>query len=573
MFNKDLFRYIKDEFKWLAATVLFGSLHGVLVIWQAWLLSRIINDVFINKQGLDDLNSALINLLAVILIRFAAMWAGEYFGAITSIKIKNKLRDNLFSNIIKQGAFSDPKQQSGKLSALMVEGIEKLDGYFRKYIPQIAFSAVIPIAILMIVFPIDLLSGIIFLLTAPLIPFFMILIGKQADKMTHQQWGLLSKLSSHFLDIIQGLKTIKVFNKTKNAETKLKDSSLRYAQVTLNVLKVAFLSALVLELTASLSTAVVAVEVGVRLLYSKMAFREALFILILAPEFYLPMRKLGLHFHSGIEGIAAAVSIFSVLNKPTKKDAPGQAIIFSKEIKFNNVLFQFPDRDSASVDSLSFKIKKGEMTAIVGESGSGKTTLANLLMGLLTPQNGEIKIDEKNINGINFDSWADQITWVSQNPILKSGTIADNLKLAKHDASEPELIKALKKGMIFDEISNLPDGIETKIGEKGFRLSAGQKQRIALARAFLRDTQIMIFDEPAASLDVKTEKALQKTFRELKGNKTLIVISHRLNTIKQADAILLMENGKILEAGSHEKLLEQGGKYSELVSSYVGGEL
>jgi ATP-binding cassette subfamily C protein CydD len=496
MFNKDLIRNAREELKWLISTVLFGSLNGVLVIWQAWIISSVINGVFLAGKSLIDVRESLIKLLFLIIARFFFMWAGEYSGAVTAIKIKSNLRKKMVASTVVSGDISDTKQQSGAITAIMVEGIEKLDGYFKKYLPQIAFSVVIPFAILFVVFPMDLISGIVLILTAPLIPIFMILIGKQADKMTHEQWGLLSNLSSHFLDVIQGLKTIKVFGKTKAAEEKLKDSSLQYAEATLNVLKVAFLSALVLELLASLSTAVVAVEIGLRLLYAKMAFREALFILVLAPEFYLPLRKLGLVFHSGVEGIAAAESIFDYLKKTiSKPDLAGGDINFLNNIEFKNVSYQYLDRDVPSVDSISFEIKKGEMIAIVGESGAGKSTVANLLMGLLTPQSGNIRVDGSDLNKKIFERWADKITWVSQSPFLKSGTIAENIKIAKYDANADEITFALDKAMILNEINNLPDGIDTKIGEKGVRLSAGQRQRIALARAFLRDTEIMVFDE------------------------------------------------------------------------------
>ncbi|MCK5346432.1 MAG: ABC transporter ATP-binding protein, partial [Candidatus Heimdallarchaeota archaeon] len=267
-------------------------------------------------------------------------------------------------------------------------------------------------------------------------------------------------------------------------------------------------------------------------------------------------------------------SIFSILNKPiSKRISQSEEMRFSKEIELKDVFFKFSERSNASIDGVSMKIKKGEMVAVVGESGSGKSTLANMLMGLLSPQMGKILIDDKEMGEISFDSWADQITWVSQNPILKAGTLAENMQLAKYDASEKEIAISLEDAMILDEINDLPAGVKTKIGEKGFRLSAGQKQRIALARAFLRNTEVMIFDEPTANLDVKTENSLQKTFLELKGKKTLIIISHRLNTIKQADKIILLDKGKILEIGSHQELLKRKGKYFEMVTSYVGVEI
>ena len=366
-----------------------------------------------------------------------------------------------------------------------MEGIEALDAYYSQYLPQLVITALVPLSVLIFVFPLDLLSGVILLVTAPLIPLFMIMIGKGAEIVTQRQYETLKLLSAHFLDSLQGLTTLKIFGQSKAHTKNIAEVSDRYRDVTLSVLRVTFLSALALELLATISTAVIAVEIGLRLLYARMEFREALFLLILAPEFYMPLRMLGARFHAGMAGTTAARRIFEILDTPPpnahpagsmKMDGAGSA---AGDIILENVSFTYPDETTPTLKNISLTIRAGEHIALVGASGAGKTTLANLLLGFTQASSGRIHLEDR--SGIRALSSA-RIAWVPQRPHLFHDTLAANIKLGRPDASEGEMVAAARTAHLDGFIQSLPEGYETVIGEGGARLSGGQAQRLALAR-------------------------------------------------------------------------------------------
>ena len=313
MFDHNLWTQAKKYSLPLAFTILLGALIGGLIVAQAWLISQVISRIFIDGEGLGDLQPVFTQLLAVIVLRSVIVFGREVSAGMLSVAVKSELREKMFAHLLAIGPALGEKERSGELSSTLVQGIERLDAYFRQYLPQLALSALVPLTILFVVFPLDWLTGLVFLLTAPLIPFFMVLIARQAEKETNRQWRLLSRLSSHFHDLLQGLSTLKSFGRSKQQASVIQEVSERYAQATLNVLRIAFLSALVLELLATLSTAIVAVQIGLRLMYGQFVFDQALFILILAPEYYFPLRQLGASFHAGMEGISAAGRIFELL--------------------------------------------------------------------------------------------------------------------------------------------------------------------------------------------------------------------------------------------------------------------
>ncbi len=341
-----------------------------------------------------------------------------------------------------------------------------------------------PLIILVVVFPLDWLTGLIFLLTAPLIPLFMVLIGKEAEKRTSRQWRLLGRLSTHFLDVLQGLRTLKAFGLSKRQGRVIRSVSEEYARVTLGVLRVAFLSALALELLATISTAIVAVQIGLRLLYGQITFVESLFILILAPEFYFPLRQLGAAYHSGMDGIAAAGRIYALLETnselQTGGTAPVPALETGGEIRFEEVHFAYQQGDRPSLQDVSLSIPLGGHTALVGASGAGKSTLFSLLMGFIQPDAGRIVVDGVPLSEIEMNAWRAQVSWVPQFPYLFHQTVAENILVARPGASRTEVIKAAQKANAHEFISNLPKGYDTMIGERGVRLSGGQAQRSGL---------------------------------------------------------------------------------------------
>ncbi|MCB0744379.1 MAG: thiol reductant ABC exporter subunit CydD, partial [Ignavibacteriae bacterium] len=447
-----------------------------------------------------------------------------------------------------------------------------LDAYFSQFLPQLFFSAFIPIIILVIVFQIDILSTVVFIVTAPLIPIFMVLIGSISDQLNKKQWKNLSLMSAFFLDVIQGLYTIKIFGKTKHIINKIKLVSQSFKNSSMKVLRVAFLSALVLEVLSTISIAIIAVEIGLRLLSGNIEFQPALFILILAPDFYNPIRQLGARYHAGMEGVEAAERIFNILDTPILEfKINKQKIDFlNSNITFENVNFTYNDKQIPAVENLNFTIECNKVTALIGESGSGKTTTTNLLLKFIQPDSGVIKISNHNLADLNRDDWLKNISLISQTPYLFHSSIKENLQIAKENITDGELISSVKFAKLDKLINKLPNGFETIIGEHGTRLSGGEAQRVAIARAFLKDAPLLILDEPMANLDPTTEAEIFDSIKQLTKNKTVIIVAHRLNTIKSADNFLLFNENKVVAQGKHDELLKSNKYYLELIKKHRG---
>ena len=492
--TRRLLALARDSRLALAVTILTGFLTGLLIIGQASALSQVVARVFLGGQTLPDVKGLLQLFLTIVFIRACLAWGGEISANAVAVRVKNDLRQRLFDKILRLGPAYTRGERTGELATAAVAGVEALDAYFSQYLPQLVIATLVPLSILFFVFPQDPLSGLILLLTAPLIPVFMYLIGKTAETLTKRQWDTLSRLSAHFFDSLQGLETLKELGQSITHARSIAEAGNRFRDITLDVLRVTFLSALVLELVATVSTALVAVEVGLRLLYGRMAFQPALFLLLLAPEIYIPLRVLGLRFHAGMSGTSAARRIYEILDiqEPGEENREPEAGNSSQPfstLSLSKLSYTYPGETEAALQDVSLEFHTGEHIALVGSSGAGKSTLVALLLRFIEPATGQITLDGKPSTEISLEAWRSRIGWVSQNPFLFHDTIAANLRLARPAATIDELVAALRLAHLDEFVLSLQKGMETPVGEEAALLSAGQAQRLALARAFLKDAR------------------------------------------------------------------------------------
>ena len=553
-------------------TIALGLAGGALTVIQALLLSRAVTRVFLAEQALRAIAGWMGMLLVVIVLRAILAWGMEVTANRVASQVKQDLRQRLFEHLLALGPRYTRGEETGELTNTATEGIEALDAYFSQYLPQVALSALVPITVLVFVFPVEPLSGLVLLLTAPLIPVFMILLGELADILTRHQWQALSRMSAYFLDTLQGLTALKILGRSREQTAKIAHLSEKHRQATMSVLRVTFLSALSLELIATLSTALVAVQIGLRLLYGHLSFEQAFFVLILAPEFYLPLRTLGLRFHAGMAGVAAGARIFAILEtslpyrqpEVCKSSIQPSATSRPPAVTFTNVHYTYPDGTHA-LRGVTFDITPGKITALVGPSGAGKSTIAALLLGFNYPTQGQVQVIENQPSESKI-----RIAWVPQNPYLFTGSVAANLQLGRPEASLEEVIEAARLAHIDEFIHQLPGGFDTPIGERGAQLSGGQAQRIALARAFLMDAPLLILDEPTANLDPATEELLNDSITKLTENRTVLIIAHRLSTAVQAHQIVVLNQGQVVQTGTPVELAAQEGLYRKLITAARG---
>lgn len=540
-------------------------LSSAAILGQAYSLSLILASVFLDNANLLNNRPALAGFSAFSLLRGFLTFRSEQAALHFAAGVKRDLRADLLARLAALGPVYTSTQRSGELVNTLTGGLDAVESYFSQFLPQLSRAALVPIGILLVVFTQDSISGIILLLTAPLIPLFMILIGNLAEGITRKQWRTMSRLSAHFLDVLQGLTILKIYNRSRDQISTIRQISRQYRETTMGVLRVAFLSALVLEMLATISTALVAVQIGLRLLSGQFELQPAFFILFLAPEFYQPLRKLGSSFHTGTASQAAAARIIEILEREPLIRPNGRKAVIPGAIRFVDVSCVYDGRRTAALDRVSFTLLPGTTTALIGPSGSGKTTITRLLLGFLPVDSGDIFAADIPLPELNLREWRQQTAWVSQSPHLFQGSIAENIRLAMPDASMDQIHQAAEQAHAIDFIRSLPDGFDTIIGEQA-RLSGGQAQRIALARAFLKDSAFLILDEPTAHLDPDLEEELQPVFVNLARNKTTLLITHRLHTTLPVHQVVVLQGGRVAEAGSPARLQEAGGLYARMLA-------
>ncbi|HEX5819156.1 MAG TPA: thiol reductant ABC exporter subunit CydD [Gemmatimonadales bacterium] len=566
----------------LAAAIGFGLLAGCLVVVQALLLAHVIDGAFLGDRSLEELTAPLAWLALAAVAKAACGWLADALAARAAARVRLALRQRVLEDVQTAGPAFTRSRPAGALSTTVVSGVEATDAYVSQYLPQLALSVLVPLVVGTTVAWLDPLSALVLLATYPLIPLFMFLIGSHARVETRRQWLTLSRMRARVLDAIQGLPTLTVFGAAAREAAGVRDASERFRVVTMGVLRVAFLSALVLELLATLGVAIVAVEIGLRLLYARVAFGPALAVLVLAPDFYKPLRALGAAFHAGMAGKEAAAAIAPLLAErqpldgadtaTTRTGAPvlDAAGLAGAAVRFENVSLTYPGRTTPALEDVRFEMPPGTTTALVGRTGAGKSTLAEILLRFADPGRGAVHVGDVPLAAIDPDTWRSLVAWVPQRPHLFHGTLRDNLLLARPDASPAAIEEALAEAQAHDMVRTLPHGLDTPLGERGARLSGGQAQRLAIARAFLRDAPLLVLDEPTAQLDPGTEAALTRALHRLRRGRTVLLIAHRLSTVEAADQVIVLDAGRVVERGTHAGLVNAGGAYQRLVQACRG---
>lgn len=532
----------------LALDTALGIGAGLAVIAQASLLARIVARAFAGVP-VRALTTDLALLVVAFAVRGASAWGMEVAGRRAAWDVLSELRLSLISKRLRAQPLALDGADGAEIAAASVQGVEALEGYFARYLPQVVLASIVPLLVIAWVAFVDLEAAVIMLLTLPLVPVFMWLIGLYTQERTQARWRALQLLSSHFLDVVRGLPTLRAFGRAGDEEVALGEVGERYRRATMETLRVSFLSGSVLELAATLGVALVAVSAGVRLADGSLGLQAGLVVIVLAPELYLPFRRLGAEFHASADGLAVAERMFALLDAPAATPAGGGVLVPSPAhatVRFERVSFAYPSRDRPVLDRLDLELSPGETVALVGKSGAGKTTVAALLLGLLEPTAGRVTVGGVDLCSADIEHWRRQIAWVSQHPALFRGTVAQNIRLGDPDARERSVIDAAVMAGADTFIGELPDGYDTVVGDGGRPLSAGERRRIALARAFLRDAPLAILDEPTADLDPVNVALVTGAVRRLHAGRTLLVIAHRPELVASADRVVRLSDGAAL---------------------------
>ncbi|MGV9521111.1 thiol reductant ABC exporter subunit CydD [Streptomyces griseus] len=557
----------------LAAVVALGLVGALLVIAQAMLIAEIVVGGFEGGLTVTALRTPLLLLAAVALGRALVAWLTELAAHRASAAVKSELRGRLLERAARLGPDWLSGQRTGSLVALATRGIDALDDYFARYLPQLGLAVVVPVAVLARIVTEDWVSAAIIVVTLPLIPLFMILIGWATQSRMDRQWQLLSRLSGHFLDVVAGLPTLKVFGRAKAQAASIRTITSDYRRATLRTLRIAFLSSFALELLATLSVALVAVTIGMRLVHGELDLYTGLVVLILAPEAYLPIRQVGAQYHAAAEGLSAAEEIFAVLE--TEPRAPGTTDVpDTLRLELAEVTVRHEGRAEPSLDAASLTVEPGETVALVGPSGVGKSTLLNVVLGFAVPDEGRVRVGGRDLAELDLERWRSRIAWVPQRPYLFADTIAENVRLARPDADDEAVLAALRDAGAYDFVAALPDGLRTPLGEDGAGLSAGQRQRLALARAFLADRPVLLLDEPTASLDGESEAGIVDAVRRLATGRTVLLVVHRPALLAVADRVVTLEPRAGAPAEPYAKALAGAAAPGPAVPEpLAGGEL
>lgn len=541
----------------LRKAIVFAFLAGLVIIAQALVVAMIVSGLAFDHASFADVVPLLVGLLPLFALRVLLNWIGERAAIRAAMSVKRDLRLRVIDHLIALGPLALLDKPVGSLVTSLTDGLSSMQLYYSRYLPAVMLSGLVPLAMLIAVAPADWVSGLVLVVTAPLIPVFMVLIGIGAEKTNRRQWRKLTHMAGHFLDVVEGLTTLKILNASRREARHVERIADSYRRETMVVLRVAFLSAFALEFFATVSIALVAVLIGFRLMWGEMSFFNGFFVLLLAPEFYLPLRTLGTAYHARMEAIGASERVVELLEMPLPaagrgtRTAIGEAI----SIRFEDVHVTYAD-GRTGLAGMSFEIKPGERVALIGPSGAGKSTVLNLLLGFVAPSAGRILVNDIPIEDLDMTAWRARLAYLPQHAHMFDATIAENIAMAPPDRIDPARVReAAGEAAAEGFISALPLGYDTRLGENGIGLSGGQVQRLALARAFHAEAGLVLLDEASAHLDTESEAAISMAVDRLHEGRTLVTIAHRMATVRNADRVLSIAEGRLVGEGPPEKML------------------
>ncbi|WP_422122129.1 thiol reductant ABC exporter subunit CydD [Planococcus sp. X10-3] len=573
---KDLKGLAFEQKKEIGLLIAMSVLKGAATIGQAVFFVLAVDGVFMKAQGFGEILPFLYALLISIIIRSLSSYVIGRTGVEMAAAIKQQLRMKLIRSFAEDPLLSSAESHSGRKVSLLMDAVDETDGFFSKYIPQLIQSYIIPLMLLVAVFSLNWTTGLIILVTAPFIPVFMAIVGKRTKQKADEKMEQLNRFSGTFLDILQGLTTLRLYGRGNEQKEKIEKSSKNFRDSTVDVLKSAFLSSLTLEYISMLSIGIIALEVGLRLVvFDNITFFSAFFIMILVPDFFTMLKDFGSAFHTARGSVSASQLLTEEFSKERKPVLWGERdLIEGKAPHISLQRISFSYNSEFGLSDISFELEPYSQIAIIGKSGSGKTTLMHIMAGLLPVMDGDIGIDGRSRSELSEASWFSQLSYISQSPYLFAGTIKENIAIGTNrQATDEEIAEAAVKAGIAELIDSLPEGYGTLVGEGGRGLSGGEKQRIALARAFLKKPAVILFDEPTTGLDLQTEMILQQSLAELSRHATVITVAHRLHTIRSSDKIIYLENGRLAASGTHEELATNFEPYRNLLPLQQGGAM
>ena len=567
MINKRLINYCEESKKYIVLTVLANWISLLCNIGIILIVGDFIGKLF-TGDSLGNNTLRLIILGMLILIRIAANLSYGHFSHKASEGVKVKLRDGIFRKLTRIGLNYNKVTSTSSVVQVAVEGVEQLEVYFGRYLPQFFYALLAPITLFILFSFISLKAAIVFLVCVPLIPVSIIAIMKIAKRILKDYWNNYANLGDTFLENLQGLTTLKVFNIDEERHKKMNDEAENFRRITMKVLSMQLNSINVMDLVAFGGAALGSIITLNAFYNGQVTLAGTIIIILLSSEFFIPLRLLGSFFHIAMNGMAACDRIFKLLDSDEleeRKEDFTKELSHKADIEVDNITFSY-DGERNVINNVSMKFEKDKFTAIVGESGSGKSTIASLLLNTFKVNEGNIKVNGIDINRIPLKDLYEKMVIISTNSFIFNGSIKDNLLIGKKDATVEEINEALEVANLKEFVDSLNNGLDTQVGEGGSLLSGGQKQRLAFARAILSDREILILDEATSNIDVESEEMIWNSVEKLRNNKTLIVISHRLANVKNADKIYLLDKGNLVEEGNHEELMNKKNKYFNLVS-------